>query len=433
MVRGPDPTGSEGTVRTPVQVEQNGHVPPGPEGSGLGTLASGVTAPKESMARWQQPRQAEGEPATSPRVGCAEADHLVGSLLAATAADGTGACLVLDGPAGIGKTRMLSEAAAQAGRLGLAVASGRACELDRTAPLRALLAALRGSQPPVVGDDDMAELRECAGNRLWLVDQVAALVEAYSRRRPLLISLDDLQWADELTALALQVVVPALRDAPVLWLLARRPLPDAAPAHRALDRLVADGAHTFTLEPLPVPAVVEMCATAVGAEPGPSLVDLARLGGGNPFLVERLLAALREANRISVRDGVGAAAGGKLPPALLSAAAHLLRDLSAPSRRLLEAGAVLGRPFTLPEAAAVLEERPVRLLDAAREALEAAVLTDRGHALAFRHDIVRTAVYAGLPGPARQALHGSAARVLRDAGRPGPEVTSHLDRSGSRT
>jgi predicted ATPase len=366
-------------------------------------------------------------------VGCAEADHLVGSLLTATATGGTGGCLVLDGPAGIGKTRMLLEAAVRADRLGLAVASGRACELDRTAPLRVLLAALHGSRPPVVGDDEMADLRERAGNRLWLVDRVAELVEGYSRHRPLLVSLDDLQWADELTALALQVLVPALREAPVLWLLARRPLPGAPPARRALDRLVADGARTFTLGPLPEPAVVEMCATVLGAEPGPSLVDLARLGGGNPFLVERLLAALREANRISVRDGVVAAAGGKLPDALLSAADRLLRDLSARSRRLLEAGAVLGRPFTLPEAAAVLEERPVRLLDAAREAIEAAVLADRGHVLAFRHDIVRTAVYAGLPGPARQALHGSAARVLRDVGRPGPEVTSHLDRSGGRT
>src|SRR5262249_57231021 len=113
--------------------------------------------------------------------------------------------------------RMVAEAALRAGRLGLAVASGRACELDRSAPLRALLTALRGSQPPVVGDGDLAGPRQRVDNRLWLVERVAALVEEYSRRQPLLISLDDLQWADELTAPPVQVRVAARREAAGLW------------------------------------------------------------------------------------------------------------------------------------------------------------------------------------------------------------------------
>jgi DNA-binding CsgD family transcriptional regulator len=377
------------------------------------------------VALWRpEPATARVTAGALPLVGRADAESLLRSVLAAVA-DGGGDCVIVEGPAGIGKSRILAQAAAGAGRLGLTVAAGRATELDRVAPLTTLLAALSGCEPPVFRNGDLAGLRQHDDSRFWLVEKLATLVEAYSHDQPLVISLDDVQWADELTALALRVLVPALRSSPVLWLLARRPLPARSPAQQAMNWLVAEGTRELPLGPLPEPAVAELCATVLGAVPGPSLVELTKGSGGNPFLLESLLAALRDGDRIRIRDGVATAADGELPAGFLTAVDQRLHDLSGAARRLLEAGSVLGRPFTLHEAAGTLGVQAVSLLDPAKEAVEAATLVDSGTAFAFRHDLIREAIYGGLSGPARQALHRSAASVLQTEGRPAPEVAEH--------
>jgi DNA-binding CsgD family transcriptional regulator/predicted ATPase len=369
---------------------------------------------------------AQADPGALPFVGRADAERLLRSALADTAG-GAGGCLVVEGPAGIGKSRVLAEATGWSARLGVTVAAGRATELDRVAPLTTLLTSLSGCEPAVLREAELTGLAEREDGRFWLVDRLAALIEAYSSGRPLLISLDDVQWADELTTLALRVLVPALGSAPVLWLLARRRLPARSPAQRAVDTLVADGARVLPLRPLPDPAVAELCAAALGASPGASLLALAGGVGGNPFLLERLLTTLRNGGRLRIEDGVVTATDVGLPGGFLAAVNHRLRDLSRDARRLLDAGSVLGRPFTLHEAAGVLDEQPAGLLDAAGEAAAAETLVATGHTLAFREDLVREAVYRGLSGPARHALHRTGAEVGRaedppaveGAGRPG--------------
>jgi len=365
-----------------------------------------------------------------PLVGRAGAEDLVHSVLAAVA-DGAGDCVIVEGPAGIGKSRMLAEAAAQADGLGLTVAAGRATELDRIAPLSTLLTALSGCDPPVLTGTDLAGLREHEDGRFWLIDRLGGLLEVYSHSRPLVVSLDDVQWADELTALTLRVLVPALRSSPVLWLLARRPLPARSTAQYTFDWLIAEGARRLPLEPLPEAAVAELCAKVIGAVPRASLLALVEGSGGNPFLLESLLTALRDGDRILIEAGVATIAGTGLPVSFLAAVDQRLRDLSGAARRLLDSAAVLGRPFTLHEVAGLIEEQAVRLLDPAKEAVEAGVLADGGTAFAFRHDLIREAIYAGLSGPARQALHRMAVDVLQAEGRPAAEIAEHLIRGAN--
>src|SRR6266540_3591070 len=87
--------------------------------------------------------------AESPLVGRDEVlCELRGTLL--TAAQGTGGCVVVEGPAGIGKSRVLAATTAEAAELGMAVAAGRATVLDRVAPLTTLLTALQSSRPPLL-------------------------------------------------------------------------------------------------------------------------------------------------------------------------------------------------------------------------------------------------------------------------------------------
>ena len=136
--------------------------------------------------------------------------------LAATAG-GSGGCVVVTGPAGIGKSRLLDEATSEAEQAGLAVAPGRATEIDRAVPFTTLLSALRqaqlvGLETSRLGDGEL-QFRK--------IDQVGEAIEEYVQVRPLLIAVDDAHWADEMSALALRVLVPALTASPVLWLLSR--------------------------------------------------------------------------------------------------------------------------------------------------------------------------------------------------------------------
>jgi len=159
----------------------------------------------------------------------------------------TGGCLQLEGPAGIGKSRLLAAAVELAARKGMAVVAGRATELDRVAPLSALLVALCRSDPPVLDGAGVSALGGPEGSRLLLIDRVGDAIKHYAGTRPLLVVLDDEHWADEFTALALRMLIPVLRSAPVLWLLARRPLPARSPVQHTLEWLVEHGARRLPL------------------------------------------------------------------------------------------------------------------------------------------------------------------------------------------
>jgi ATP/maltotriose-dependent transcriptional regulator MalT len=345
-------------------------------------------------------------------------------------AQGSGGLVIVDGPAGIGKSRLLEAFAGEATQARVAVAAGAATELDHMAPLAALLGALRTSTPPVL--TDLGRLGDPAGSRFWLVDHLGDLVEQYVRSRPLAIVLDDLQWADELTALALRILVPALSSSPVLWVLARRPTPADTPAQEAISRLIASDYPRLTLGPLRPAEVVELSTAILGARPDHTVLALAERSAGNPFLLEEVLTGLREQGQIVIAGETATAVAEDLPPSFLTSVQHRLRALSEDVRRLLEAGSVLGRPFTLHEAARILGRSAIELVPATDEAIRVDTLVDLGSELAFRHDLIREAVYSNLPGPVRQVLHREATEVLRDEGRPPTEIAEHLLRCGLR-
>ncbi|MEV4627342.1 AAA family ATPase [Micromonospora sp. NPDC049523] len=364
-------------------------------------------------------------PRQFPLVGRDETMAVLDSAVAAVA-QGSGGCVVIEGSAGIGKSRVLAAATARADALGVGVAAGRATELDRVAPLTTFLAALRGSTPQVLDEAQLADLMRHQDAKFWLVDRLCEFVESYCRDRSLVITLDDAQWLDELTSLALRVMVPALSSAPLLWLLTRRYPAGRSPADDTVEWLVGEGAQRLALGPLDPEATAQLCANVLGGRPGPGLLALADGGGGNPFLLEELLTTLQSADRIRHVGGLAEISGDGLPSSFVTAVDRRLGELPVELRRLLEAGSVLGRPFTLHEVAGLLAQPTAELLDATRTAVESETLVDDGDTLWFRHSLIREAIYDGLPGAARKALHRDAATVLRAEGRPSPEVAAHF-------
>ncbi|MFC5814968.1 helix-turn-helix transcriptional regulator [Nonomuraea harbinensis] len=387
-------------------------------------------------------------------VGRREALAAISGVLA----EGAG-CVLVEGPAGIGKTRLLAEAARLGRARGLTVAAGRATELDRVAPLSTLRSALAGVVPvtreldgvaphaaartddedPLPGggadrrEDPAARGRDPLataggvrqafadgsggrwaagtghlGDRFGGVELIGDALERFAG--PLLVVLDDVQWADELSLLALRRLVPG--GSSVVWLLARRPLPE----QESLDRLEAV---RVPLPPLSQEEAAELSGHLLGSPQSRPVLELVRASGGNPFLLEEALSAAREDGRVRMDGGFPEAVERRLLP------------LAAGTRRLLGVAAVLRRPFSVHEAAGVLGAPVAGAVAAVEEAVRAGVLVDEGGRLAFRHDLIREAVYGGLPEAVRSAWHREAAAVLRAEGRPPAELAEHL-RHGAR-
>lgn len=272
----------------------------------------------------------------------------------------------------------------------------------------------------------LAGLGEHEDNRLFLFDRLGVLIEDYARTRPLAIVLDDVQWVDEFTALALRMLVPGLLSSPVFWLLASRPLPARSPVRDALDWLVREPAHRLVLDGLSDDAVAQLCTHAFGAAPDAALLRLAERSKGNPFVLEELLTTLCDEGRVTIVDGTATAVGQELPDDIMATVDRRLSHLSPAAHQLLEAGSVLGRPFTTDEVEAMVGRSAAELITAAEEAVGADILVDREPELVFRHDLIRDAVYEQLSEPARQVLHREAAVVVRAAGGPAAESASHL-------
>lgn len=322
-----------------------------------------------------------------------------------------GAIALLLGEAGIGKTALLRETVALARARGFAVSEGRAEELHELAPLASLASGLLHGDPPLLSGTDFAHLAGHHDQRIWLVEKLARLIEERAVGTPLLIAIDDIQWADPLSRFALDVLPARLLSSPVLWLLTGRDDP----------RLYGRGPRptTLPLRPLSDAALAELAHDILGEDVPDRVTDLLDGAGGNPFLAAELLTGL----------ATPGADGSEPPRRLVLGVRGRLAALRPQTLHFLRIGSVLGRAFALADAAALCG-RPASALSAELdEALAAALLDDDGERLAFRHDLLRQAVYADLAPSVRRALHREAASRLVAAGRSSVDAVPHLLKS----
>ena len=177
---------------------------------------------------------------------CAE----LGQLLA-SAVEGAGGVVVVEGAAGIGKSQLLAHAGQIAAGQGVRVAAGRADELDQVTPWAPLLQALGSTSPVLLSEADLAPVRALVDQRLGVIERIRAVLEGACRRGPVLITLDDLQWADAATVLALGSLPAQLFSYPVAWILALRPQPASAHLQGLAGRLAEAGAARMHLGRLP--------------------------------------------------------------------------------------------------------------------------------------------------------------------------------------
>ena len=206
---------------------------------------------------------------------------------------GRGSVVLVTGPAGSGKTTLLAEAASLAADGGILVFCGGGDPAARAVPLGAILDALVSTDDPPVDPARLHELSQSPDQRFWMLRELQESLEKAARRAPLLVVVDDLQWADAATASALVTLSRRLATHRISWLLALRRGELADAAQDAVDRLEAAGASEIRLGPLDETAVAQVARDMLGGEPDEALREVLGRADGQPFLLTELLRGLR--------------------------------------------------------------------------------------------------------------------------------------------
>ncbi|MGI5245740.1 BTAD domain-containing putative transcriptional regulator [Dactylosporangium sp. CA-139066] len=352
----------------------------------------------------------------------------------AEALGGQARLVLVEGPAGIGKTRLLTEARRTAAGRGARVLGARGSRLEKEygfGAIRQLFetaardtpGALDGPAAPAASVFDLDGAGEGGGQSVlhglyWLTVHL-------SRAGPIVLAVDDLQWCDSASLRFLAYLVRRVEGLPVLVIATLRtgePHDDEA----VLAELAADPITTH-LRPAPLtePGVADLARQVLGAHAEDAFVRAChRTTSGNPLLLRQLLQALRteQVPPDAAHAGTVTAIGSR---AISSLVLMRLARLSAASTAVATAIAVLGSGAALPTVAVLAGVDEAEAAAAVAALARAEVLRDE-YPLSFVHPLVADAVYRDLAPGRRQLEHGRAARVLADAGAAPEQIAAQL-------
>jgi len=358
---------------------------------------------------------------------------------------GTGTLLVLEGPAGIGKSRLLDEARAMAADGGILALRARGDELERTHPFGLVSSLLESRFARATEAERRELLRGHAAMAAPLLtpatgeaelaattDEFALLHGLYwavvnlSEHSPLALMVDDVHWADELSLRFLVYLAARLEDLPVALMVAIR-TGDPVESAELIARLsAASPDHALRPAELSEHAVGELLAAATleVADPDGFARASWRATRGNPFLIHELVAALRQeaTGGITINaDSVTAFA----PQSVARTVVVRLARLGEAAVELARACALLGNEALLPVASEVAR-LDLDAAFAAAERLLAAEIFESIEPLSFAHQMIRSAIAAELPTGWSGRAHLRAARTLHERGADAADVARHL-------
>jgi DNA-binding CsgD family transcriptional regulator/tetratricopeptide (TPR) repeat protein len=350
-------------------------------------------------------------------------------------AQGRGSSVLIEGEPGIGKSSLVRAAVAEAHLAGCQVFWGAGDELGQALPLLPFLDALRVRDPSTNPRREtiVRLLRgEVSADRgtdvpMVLAEQLLALVAEQYAIRPTILVIDDLQWADQASVILWGRLARSAGQVPLLLVGTMRPVPQREDL-LALRRAARDAVRV-ELAGLTEVAVADLVTALAGGRPDGSLLELADGAAGNPLYVTELVAALVRGSRLTITEAGAATVAGPAPDSLSAAIADRLGFAAGSVRDVLRAAALLGMDFAVPDLAVVLGRTVADLIPAVDEARVAGVLTESGPGLAFRHPLIRAALYDEMATPVRAAWHRDAGRALAEAGAPADRVARQMLRA----
>ncbi|MFI6097746.1 BTAD domain-containing putative transcriptional regulator [Lentzea sp. NPDC051213] len=359
---------------------------------------------------------------------------------------GRGGVACVRGEAGIGKSALVSALVDEMREAGMRVCTGSAERVEHGMPFSAISAALGltglSKDPDII--EIMRTLRgQTASSQAYssraevdvvVTGLITALVEKWCTQTPLLIVMEDFHWADDASALVLHMLGRNTGLMPLGLLMTVRT--GALKDHNedVLQRMASRSHAVFVdMGPLPEPEIVELAERTLGTSSGRRLRALLSDAAGNPLYAIELVRGIQQDKGTRTENGVvdvDERAAKWLSPSLLAVVERHIRLLSAQARLVLGVAAVLGTSSAVVEIAALCDLPEAVLAAAVDEAVSAGLLlhTDAGH-VAFRHDVIRQAVLAGMPAAVASALQHRVAHLLIDLGRPAERCVPHLSAS----
>lgn len=350
---------------------------------------------------------------------------------------GHGGLAWVEGPPGIGKTRLLDATRASADADGVTVLAARGGRLERDFAF----GVVRGLVEPLLGGPDRDELLAGAARLAAPAVAPAAaapgehdaastlhgiywLVANLAERGPVLLVVDDAHVADAASLRALAYVVRRVAELPVAVVVAAQsPVEHVEHVEPAVVDALRDAATVLLPEPLSAAAVGELVDARLGGSPADFVAACHEATGGNPLLLAALLDAVRECGA-ATSDAVAVHA----PGVVATFVARRLREAGADAAAVADAVAVLGGAAELRHVVAVTGLDADRVACAA-DTLVAAGLLAPGRPLTFGHSLVEQAV-ADRPSPAdRHRAHRRAAAALAAEDAPAERVATHLLRT----
>jgi DNA-binding CsgD family transcriptional regulator len=336
--------------------------------------------------------------------------------------------LVLEGPPGIGKSRLLAEFAVRAQSRGVRTLFGQAFEHQQSMPFYALFAATLHADPPVGDAEALRRLGDSADLRYWVVHELRAAIHTAAEQQPLAILFEDIHWAHNATLVALRSLATQA-DAPVAWVLTVRSGAGGAGVRETLTELLRAGATFLHLNALSPAAAADVVQDAVRATADQSLLNLAAKAHGSPFLLIELVRGLDEEGRLDIDCGRAIAAGDRLPRRLAVGMEQRLDGLSPEAATIVRTAATLPHRFSVALLAAVLARPPATLMPGVQEAVRADLLAEDSDQLTFRHDLLREATRQSMPQSLRRAMERQSAATMLEMGAAPEEVATQLARS----